>query len=224
MVISKAHCFFEQSGIFKKEFRKLGIAAEDYDILNDFGETDHVIDLFEEITRAYDGVKSVFDDILASDLIVAFFPCTRFEEQILLNFKGKNFGLKNWSEIQKLEYNLCLHRELSHLYEMVTKLAIVCLRRGLKLVIENPYSSQHYLVRYWSLPFTFVDYDRTMRGDKFKKPTQYWFVNCKPSYNVIFEPQIIHKEYKTIEFCSNKVERSMITPEYANRFIREFLL
>lgn len=63
MVISKAHCFFEQSGTFKKEFRKLGIAAEDYDILNDFGETDHVIDLFKEITRAYDGVESVFDYI-----------------------------------------------------------------------------------------------------------------------------------------------------------------
>lgn len=224
MVISKAHCFFEQSGTFKKEFQKLGIAAEDYDILNDFGETDHVIDLFEEITRAYDGVESIFDDILPSDLIVAFFPCTRFENQIGLEFRGEGNGCRNKTDLEKLEYNLRLHRELSYLYEMVTKLAIVCLRRGLKLIIENPHSSQHYLVKYWSLPSTFVDNDRTLRGDKFKKPTQYWFINCKPSYNVIFEPQIIHKEYKTIEYCSNKVERSMITPEYANRFIREFLL
>ena len=45
----KVHCFFEQSGTFKNEFRKLGIEAEDYDILNDFGETDHIIDLFKEI-------------------------------------------------------------------------------------------------------------------------------------------------------------------------------
>ena len=215
---------FEQSGTFKKEFQKLGIAAEDYDILNDFGETDHVIDLFEEITRAYDGVESIFDDILSSDLIVAFFPCTRFENQIGLEFRGQGCGCKNKTDIEKLEYNLRLHRELSILYEMVTKLAIVCLQRGLKLIIENPHSSQHYLVKYWSLPSDFVDNDRTLRGDKFKKPTQYWFINCEPSYNVIFEPQIIHKEYKTIEYCSNKVERSMITPEYANRFIREFLL
>ena len=42
---------FEQSGTFKKEFIKLGIEAEDYDIRNDFGETDHVVDLFEEINR-----------------------------------------------------------------------------------------------------------------------------------------------------------------------------
>ena len=27
----KAHCLFEQSGTFKKEFIKLGIAAEDYE-------------------------------------------------------------------------------------------------------------------------------------------------------------------------------------------------
>ena len=43
------HCLFEQSGTFKNEFKKLGIDAEDYDILNDFGETDHIIDLFAEI-------------------------------------------------------------------------------------------------------------------------------------------------------------------------------
>jgi hypothetical protein len=38
--INKAHCFFEQSGTFKNEFIKLGIPAEDYDIQNNFGETD----------------------------------------------------------------------------------------------------------------------------------------------------------------------------------------
>lgn len=45
----KAHCLFEQSGTFKNEFKKLGIDAVDYDILDDFGQTDHVVDLFKEI-------------------------------------------------------------------------------------------------------------------------------------------------------------------------------
>jgi hypothetical protein len=49
------HCFFEQSGTFKKEFEKLGYKAYDYDIQNDFGETDNVIDLFKEIDTAYVG-------------------------------------------------------------------------------------------------------------------------------------------------------------------------
>lgn len=51
----KVHCFFEQSGTFKNEFIKLGIPAEDYDIQNNFGQTDHVIDLFAEIEKAYGG-------------------------------------------------------------------------------------------------------------------------------------------------------------------------
>lgn len=51
----KVHCFFEQSGTFKNEFIKLGIPAEDYDIQNNFGETDNLIDLFHEIKAAYRG-------------------------------------------------------------------------------------------------------------------------------------------------------------------------
>lgn len=49
------HLLFEQSGTFKKELNKLGYQAKDYDILNDFGETDYQIDLFNEIETAYTG-------------------------------------------------------------------------------------------------------------------------------------------------------------------------
>ena len=55
-ITGKVHCFFEQSGTFKNEFKKLGIPAEDYDIQNNFGETDHVMDLFVEIDKAYDNL------------------------------------------------------------------------------------------------------------------------------------------------------------------------
>ena len=79
MVIDKVHCFFEQSGTFKNEFIKLGIPAEDYDIQNNFGETDNVIDLFNEIEKAYDNQPSIFDKIGGDDLIMAFFPCIYFD-------------------------------------------------------------------------------------------------------------------------------------------------
>ena len=45
----RVHCLFEQSGTFKNEFKKLGYEAFDYDIQNEFNETDYVIDLFKEI-------------------------------------------------------------------------------------------------------------------------------------------------------------------------------
>lgn len=49
MKINKVHCLFEQSGTFKNEFIKLGVPAEDYDIQNEFGQTDHVVDLYSQI-------------------------------------------------------------------------------------------------------------------------------------------------------------------------------
>ena len=42
------HCLFEQSGTFKNAFKKYGIEAYDYDIQNEFNETDYVTDLFKE--------------------------------------------------------------------------------------------------------------------------------------------------------------------------------
>lgn len=66
----RAFCLFEQSGTFKNEFIKLGIPAEDYDILDDFGQTDHKADLFAEIDKAYNGDASLFDSITPEDLII----------------------------------------------------------------------------------------------------------------------------------------------------------
>ena len=56
-ITGKVHCFFEQSGTFKNEFIK------DYDIQNNFEQTDHVTDLFKAIEDAYDGKPSLFDNI-----------------------------------------------------------------------------------------------------------------------------------------------------------------
>lgn len=77
----KVHCFFEQSGTFKQEFIKLGIPAEDYDLQNNFGQTDHTNDLFAEIEKAFDDKPSLLDNIHPDDLIMAFFPCIYFSQQ-----------------------------------------------------------------------------------------------------------------------------------------------
>ena len=131
--------------------------------------------------------------------------------------------MKSWSYEQKLENDLKLHKELDLMYETITKLAIVCLRKKMPLIIENPYSTTHYLTKYWAIPATVIDKDRTTRGDYYQKPTQYWFINCEPKYNMIFEAYVVN-EKKTIENTHNKTERSLISSDYANRFIREFIL
>lgn len=221
----KFHCFFEQSGTFKNEFKKLGYEAEDYDIQNEFRETDNIIDLFDEIEKGYNNEPSIFDNINQKDMILAFFPCVRFETQIGMAFRGQQWQLKNKTDEEKLEYDLVLHKELDLMYEKITKMTIICLRKNIPLIIENPYSPDHYLKQYWAIPCTFIDKDRSTRGDYYKKPTQYWFINCKPTYNMILEAYTWNLDKKkTIEKVCNKTERSMIAPEYANRFIREFIL
>lgn len=219
----KVYCLFEQSGIFKNEFKKLGYEAFDYDIQDEFGETDYICDLFVDIGEAYENKESIFDNITQNDLIIAFFPCIRFEDQIQMAFRGTQFQMKNWSIEEKLEYDLKLHKELDLMYETITKLAIVCIRKNIPLIIENPYSTTHYLTKYWAIPSKVIDKDRTLRGDFYRKPTQYWFINCEPKYNIILEAYVMN-DVKTIENTSNKTERSLISSDYANRFIREFIL
>lgn len=226
-MIKDIHLLFEQSGTFKNEFKKLGFNAYDYDILNQFNETDYIVDLFSEIEKAYIGGQSIFDNFDQNDIIFAFFPCTRFENQILLWFRGDAMQQKNWTLEMKLEKDLSLHVELSKNYEIITKLVIVCLRKDLRLIIENPYSEQHYLSKYWCIKPKYIDYDRTKKGDYFKKPTQYWFINIEPKLNLVFDGIDI-KEKKTIVGCFGKdnfqVERSIISNDYAKRFIQELIL
>ena len=130
MKINKVHCLFEQSGTFKNQLKQLGIDAEDYDILNEFGETDHVVDLFGEIEKAYDGETSIFDSIGECDLVFAFFPCTRFEAMIPLAFRGERPNEKNWTDEQKIAQSMKMHEELHHLYMLICKLFTICLRGG----------------------------------------------------------------------------------------------
>lgn len=221
---TKVHCFFEQSGTFKNEFKKLGIEAYDYDIQNEFGETDYVVDLYENIRNAYNNKPSIFDSISTGDLIFAFFPCTRFEAQILLWFRGEALQQKNKSDIEKLEKDLELHKELSQNYELVTKMAIVCLRKKVPLIIENPLSEQHYLTRYWCLKSEIKDKNRRLDGDYMEKPTQYWFVGFKPKYNLLLEAIDYVEVRRHNDMFMETTKRSMIHPQYANRFIRKYIL
>ena len=92
--------------------------------------------------------------------------------------------------------------------------------------MENPASPIHYLTQYFPVKPKIVDQDRTANGDYFKKPTQYWFVNCEPEQNMFFEP-LEEREIYTVDGCTGKgrkVFRSLMHPQYARRFIKQFIL
>lgn len=146
-------------------------------------------------------------------------------------------GMEKWSYKQKMENDMKLLSELKENYDLVNMLFILCIDRGLKLVMENPYSEEHFLRRYWCYPPAIIDKDRRLNGDWFKKPTQYWFLNCEPKNNLVFEPidfldfdssdMIREMRKKNIECTGAKTikqARSIIHPQYANRFIRQYLI
>lgn len=195
-ITGKVHCFFEQSGTFKNEFIKLGIPAEDYDIQNNFGETDNVIDLFAEIEKGYDNQPSIFDRIGGGDLIMAFFPCIRFcsvMEQIqhedfydASQRRKKNFGTQEYY-VQKWSVLRNYSQERFALYDLALKLTANCQIRGIRMIMENPWHPTNFTNHFWFMRTSIIDKDRTKRGDYFKKPTAYWFVGCTPTFGQSYQ-------------------------------------
>lgn len=129
----KIWCMFEQSGTFKNEAKKLGLEAVDLDILDDFGETDYKIDLFDEIKKGYEGKPSIFDKVKKEDYILAFFPCTRFEAQFQLFLRGEAFQEKDYTDIEKIEKSRKIFNEVNDMYQLISQLFIICLRGGAEI-------------------------------------------------------------------------------------------
>lgn len=224
----KVHCLFEQSGTFKNEFIKLGIPAEDYDIQNNFGQTDHIIDLFAEIDKGYEGKPSIFDNITKDDLIVAFYPCIYFCATSQMAFYLGCTNYRCLTDEEKIIQILKRSDNRKEFYDRLIKFCGVCIKKQIRLIFENPWSEQTYLKANFIKAPDVVDMDRTLRGDYFKKPTAYWYFNCVPTYGVSYQKD---KEKRTIMnsrgaskagLCSE--ERSMISHDYARNFICDFIL
>lgn len=225
----KVHCFFEQSGTFKNEFIKMGIPAEDYDIQNNFGETDHQDDLFKAIEDAYDGKPSLFDNIVGGeDLIIAFFPCIYFCESSQCAFRFWHFNYRRLSVKEMTEKILERNANRAYFYNLAVKLASVAKQRGIRLIIENPWSGIGYLKNNFVEDPKVIDMDRTLRGDYFKKPTAYWYFNCEPTNGLTIQRDKKVKKIRETKsageagLCSE--DRSMISPDYARNFICDFIL
>lgn len=116
-----------------------------------------------------------------------------------------------------------------HFFIVLMKLFAVVARKGLRLIVENPWntSGSTYLQTNFIEP-TIIDNNRQMRGDYFRKPTAYWFVNIEPTNGASFQTP---KEKKVVSLCKEgkgdglcSEERSLISPDYARNFICDFIL
>lgn len=137
---------------------------------------------------------------------------------------------KKYDIKQKTDAILKRAKDREYFYSLLIKLFGIVQIRGLRMIVENPYSGQHYLIlpQNFVMPPTMIDHDRQKRGDYFRKPTAYWFVNCEPTH---LQSYTRPKEKKTVftakgagkdGLCSE--ERSLISPDYARNFICDFVL
>ena len=224
----KVHCLFEQSGVFKNQFKELGYEAFDYDIQNHFHETDHVVDLFKAIEDAYDGKPSLFDDITPDDLIMAFFPCIYFScmSQMLISYTHRNYT--NYSPKERFDAILQRSANRELFFSRAVKMLAVAKIRGLRIIMENPWSEQTFLKQNFPFNPSVVDMNRTLRGDYYVKPTAYWFINCEPTNGQTLQPRKPGKNICQVApngmpgICNE--ERSLIHPDYARNFICDFIL
>ena len=209
------HCFFEQTNTFRDAAKSMGYEAESYDIE---GNPTHKVDLFKAIEEGNN--NPLLNRIEKDDLVIAFFPCTYFEVWSEVNIIGKNKGMSSWSEWQRIEYSRERERERSNYYQTFCKLALWAIEKGVPLIIENPYQKCSYLVRCFPpLPKVVID-DRTKYGDSFKKPTAFWFLNCEPN---MFVPESRKKKPQLVDKTKHGIERSVISKEFAERFLEGFV-
>lgn len=207
----KVHCLFEQSGTFKNAFKKLGIVAYDYDINNNFNQTDFQIDIFQEM-------ESIINKIKKEDLIIAFFPCTFFSDMNELLFTCNHKKLQNMETIKKIVYTKSRHRWRNEYYSWLCNLIILCLEKGIKLIIENPKSK--FLQNTLPIKPTIIEEDRRTRGDWYQKPTFYYFINFKPKNNYTYDYSFMTKKVVN----ESGIDRSLMSPQYAENFIKDHIL
>lgn len=220
---NKVHCLFEQSGTFRDAFRSLGFQSWDYDILDDFGKTDCRIDLLDAISRAYHGRPSLFDRFCQGDLLMAFFPCTYFNQNNRLMLTLSNSHYASLPLTTRFRKIIARSRKIQLYYERLNQLACLAHTRNLKLVVENPCTGSLIHSTFYKPPLV-IDSNRAEMGDYFRKPTMYFFVNCEPASTIVNGGYKCAPFKKRIETSARGISRSLISSEYALNWIRAYVL
>ena len=173
------------------------------------------------------GGGSIFDNLTPDDLILAFFPCIYFCEASQSYFMLTNNNYSKLSDFEKIEKIIARNKKRGIFFELLNKMIGICFLKGFRIVFENPWTQPHFLANAFLKKPDIVDNDRTLRGDFFRKPTSYWFFNCKPTKMFTMQQdkdvmRVWDAGRGDAGTCSK--ERSLISPDYARNFICDFIL
>ena len=141
------------------------------------------------------------------------------------------FSYRNYRKISdedKVREILKRNENRNTYYTLLLKFVGVCIKRGLRMVFENPWTTDTYLKANFCKHPNVIDNNRMLRGDYFVKPTAYWFFNCEPTRGLTLQNDKQQKHPMWLKkspqagVCSE--ERSMISPDYARNFICDFII
>lgn len=83
---------------------------------------------------------------------------------------------------------------------------------------------EHYLTRYWAIKPKVIETNRAEHGDHYKKPTQFWFINCDPKNNLIFRNYENHYRGRIEDVTKDRTKvRSEIHSDYAEWFLMNYV-
>lgn len=227
-ITGKVYLLFEQSGTFKAAFKRKGYEAHDVDICDNFGETDFVLNIFDNIDMYLRQRKGFFANINQHDFVMAFFPCTYFCDANALLFRVIHNSYRNLSPSETLLQIIERSNRREQYYRKFCELIKIAIDKNLRLVIENPYNGSSFLRTFAPYPPDFIDTNRQRHGDYFKKPTAYWAFNCTLHGQLQIIPK--YQDFNIKRKCAvprNKgktISRSLISPEYANNFVENAIL
>lgn len=200
------YCLFEQSGTFKNVFLSKGLKAIDIDISNNFNQTDITANIFDMLDNGF------INNLKNDDKIIAFFPCTYFNNYNKLFMNGKSNCYRKMSESNKKTYiinrRITRHKYMNKLYQLIRQ----CNRKHIPLIIENPVSTT--IQQYLGEPT--VKHVRNKYGDYYKKPTVYYCYNCTINNDklIVYNDDIV----KRVE-NSKGIDRSIMAEKYAVNII-----
>ena len=131
-------------------------------------------------------------------------------------------------DLVKIEKILERTEKRKEFFERLIKFCAVCIDYKIRMIFENPWSEQTYLKANFLKTPDVVDANRMERGDYYKKPTAYWFWNCKPTKGFSYQNDKVQKIINDCKkapkagLCSE--ERSLISSDYARNFICDFII
>ena len=97
---------------------------------------------------------------------------------ILFSWHNKNYQKLSIREKTNKILERSTNRE--YFYQLAIKLFTIVKERGIRMIFENPMAQPTYLLNNFVENPTIIDKNRLLRGDYFRKPTGYWFVNFEP--------------------------------------------